>query len=451
MKRRVITTAECDSFDEVLKLAQTLFDNQFLMEDRIEKLENKGKRAPPTEAELAAKTKAKADKEAEKTAAKQAKEKEKADKATAKDAEKKAKLAKKTAATKAVKKGMVSMKTLLTTVVLVLCFGILAFATVDITQIDFPTVTSGTFDQSLRGWFDTLNQDIVLSGGTLGLRSGGTVYYVDGNKSTAGTGTGGWDNAFNTLSAAMAASHANIAVSARRAWASRNTIYVRADGITEDLTTLAQKTDIIGVGSDDAFEKALITGTWAIPDTTGYPGCHFYNMLFQDDGAGGALWDVDTQSGLEFHSCWFRPNATDTIGLQVEECQNLVVDRCFFGEQGTNGDFTASAIKVVDDTDAVWNYRITNNIIYSDAIGIDWDETGSEGNLIAYNFMYTVGIGIDEEGDKVFCIGNRMVTAVDTGTYTAGFDFSEARAIDNIITGSGGETDIVPNPEATAN
>lgn len=326
----------------------------------------------------------------------------------------------------------------------------ISFGTVDVTEINFRNVQSGNLDKNLRGWVTTLNTDITLSGGSLGLRSGGTVYYVDGNKSTAGNGTS-WDDAFNTLSAAMAASHANIAVSSRRAWATRNTIYVRADGITEDLTTMAQKTDIIGVGSDDAFEKALITGTWIIPDTTSYLGCHFYNMLFQDDGAGGALFDIDTQSGIEFHNCWFRPNATDTIGLQVEECQNIVVNNCFFGEQGTNGDFTASAIKVVDDTDAVWNYRITNNIIYSDAIGIDWDETGSEGNLIAHNFMYTVGIGIDEEGDKVFCIGNRMVTAVDTGTYTAGFDFSEARAIDNIITGSGGETDIVPNPEATAN
>lgn len=344
---------------------------------------------------------------------------------------------------------MLKKALLLIVITIILCST--ALGTVDITQIRFNVVNSNTFDQSLRGWISTLNQDIVLSGGTLGLKSGGTVYYVDGNKSTAGTGLGGFDNAFNTLSAAMAASHANIAVSSRRAWASRNTIYVRADGITEDLTTMAQKTDIIGVGSDDAFEKALITGTWTIPDTVNYLGCHFYNMLFQDDGAGGALWDLDTQSGTEFHNCWFRPNATDTIGLQVEECQNIVVNNCFFGEQGTNGDFTASAIKVVDDTDAVWNYRITNNIIYSDAIGIDWDETGSEGNLIAYNFMWTVGIGIDEEGDKVFCIGNRMVTDVDTGTYTAGFDFSEARAIDNIITGSGGETDVVPLPEGTAN
>ena len=33
----------------------------------------------------------------------------------------------------------------------------------------------------------------------------------------------------------------------------------------------------------------------------------------------------------------------------------------------------------------------------------------------------------------------------------AGFDFVEAQAIDNTVTGSGGETDITPLPETTAN
>jgi hypothetical protein len=276
------------------------------------------------------------------------------------------------------------------------------------------------------------------------LKSGGTVYYVDGNKVTAGTGTGSWDNAFNTLSAAMAASHANIAVSSRRAWATRNTIYVRADAITEDITALAQKTDIIGVGSDDAFEKALIIGTFIIPDTVSYPGCHFYNMKFYDDGAGGVLHDIDTQAGLEYHGCVFNANATDTIGLQVEECQNLVVDSCEFSDQGTNGGFTASAILIVDDTDGIWNYKINNNIIRSDGIGIDCDETAGEALWVIGNVFDTVGLWIDDEGDDMLVINNRAVTAVDTGTSTAGYDFSLAKAAGNIQTGSGGETDTVP-------
>lgn len=279
----------------------------------------------------------------------------------------------------------------------------------------------------------------------------GDVWYVDGNMSDNNGDGKSWKTAFQLLSTALAASHADIAVSADREWASRNTIWVRADGITEDLTALAQKTDVRGVGSDDAFEKALLTGTITIADTTQYIGCHFYGFIFQDDGAGGVLHDIDTQSGLEYHNCWFRANATDTIGLQVEECQNIVVNNCEFSDQGTNGGFSASAIKVVNDTDAVWNYRITNNYIRSAGIGLDWDETVSEGCIVANNIFDTTGRWIDDEGDDILVIQNMAITAVDTGTWTAGFDLNLAKAAGNIQTGSGGETDEVPVRLQTGN
>ena len=339
------------------------------------------------------------------------------------------------------------MKRLFTILTTALLFCSIAGGAVNTTVFNSDSVSNhDILAPLLRSSFDTVNTDTVLaSGGRAdGLKSGGTVYYVDGNKLTAGTGTGGWNNAFNTLSAAMAASHANIAVSARRAWATRNTIYVRADAITEDITALAQKTDIIGVGSDDAFEKALIIGTWIIPDTVSYAGCHFYNMKFYDDGAGGALMDIDTQAGLEFHGCVFNANATDTIGLQVEECQNLKVIGCEFSDQGTNGGFTASAIKIVDDTDAIWNYFILGNFIRSDGIGLDVDETAGEALWVTDNYFDTTGLWVDDEGDDCLVIRNIAVTAVDTGTVTAGYDFSLAKSAGNIQTGSGGQTDEVP-------
>ena len=388
---------ECDTTEEVCTVFNRLIDNQNLIEAKVEQL------------------------------------------ASVKKAKKKTK-----------KKGAISMKTLVSIVaVLLILFAVtLCPAPVTLTEINHDNVTSGTFDQSLRGWMDTLNKDIVLAGGGSGLRSGGTVYYVDGNKSTAGNGLS-WEGAFNTLSAAMAASHANIAVSSRRAWASRNTIFVRADEIVEDLTTMAQKTDIIGVGSNDGYKKAGITGTWIIPDTVSYMGCRFYNMMFTDTGA-NAIFDIDTQGGLEFHYCLFDSSTSTTIGLQVEETSWLVVNSCEFSRVSASMGFSASAIKVVDDTNPIYGCRITNNSIMGN-IGIDWDETQSYNCWIEDNYMSTTGIGIDEEGDNVHVIGNRMITAVDTGTYTNGFDFSEAKAIDNTVTGSGGETDITPLPETTAN
>jgi hypothetical protein len=322
-----------------------------------------------------------------------------------------------------------------------------AVAEVSLKTINFNTVQPAeTLAKTMRNSFSKVNQDVTQAGGSKsdGLKSGGTVYYVDGNKVTAGTGTGGWSNAFNTLSAAMAASHANIAVSSRRAWATRNTIYVRADAITEDITALAQKTDIVGVGSNDAYEKALIIGTWIIPDTTAYIGCHFYNMQFRDDGAGGALMDIDTQSGLEFHGCLFDGGATDTIALQVEECQFLVVEGCEFSDVSQTLPWSASAIKVVDDTDPVFGYKIVGNIISTAGIGIDFDETVSANCWIAGNYIRATGLTIDDEGDDVFVVNNRLITDVNTSTSTAGYDFNIQLAAGNIQMGATGLCDTIP-------
>jgi len=271
----------------------------------------------------------------------------------------------------------------------------------------------------------------------------GTIYYVDGNKITAGTGTGGWDNAFNTLSAAMAASHANIADTTRRAWASRNTIYVRADGITEDITKLCDKTDIIGVGSNDAYNGlAKITGSWIIPDTVSYIGCRFYNMFFIDSGA-SAIMDIDTQPGLEFHNCHFEATALTTIGLQIEESNFLVVDNCEFSMVSSTMAFTASAIKIMQDTDAIYDCKITNNIIMG-AIGIDWDETASYNCWITDNYICSTGMTIDCEDDNVFVINNRLITDIDTTTSTAGYDFNIQLAAGNIQMGDTGLGDSIP-------
>lgn len=275
------------------------------------------------------------------------------------------------------------------------------------------------------------------------IAQGGDIFYVDGNKVVAGDGST-WAKAFNTLSAAMAASHADIAVTADRQWASRNIIYVRADGITEDLTTMAQKTDIIGVGSNDGYKKALIVGTWIIPDTVSYLGCRFFNMQFRDDGAGGAIFDLDTQSGIEFHNCLFDGGATDTIALQAEESPFLVVNGCEFSDVSANLPWSASAIKIVQDTDAIYGCRITNNIIMTAGIGIDWDESQSYNCWINDNYIRATGLTIDEEGDNVLVMNNRLITDVDTTTSTAGYDFNIQLSAGNIQMGTTGLGDTIP-------
>jgi len=306
---------------------------------------------------------------------------------------------------------------------LVLFVGLMGFCTL---------AMAATYNQPL--YSTTVSTDLQKDAANQ--RNGGQVYYVDGNKvSDSGDGVS-WSTAYKYLSTAMAASHANIATN--RNWAARNTIYVRGDEITEDMVTLAQKTDIIGVGSNGAYGKAGVTGSWIIPDTINYMGCHFYNMMFTDAGA-TALFDIDTQTGLEFHDCLFDSGAATTIGLQVEESGWFVVDNCEFSRVSSALGFATAAIFVVDDTDAFYGARITNSRVNGFAIGIDWNEDESYNCIIGDNTIYATGMPIDCESDSVVVVRNMLMTAVDCDTYAigTGFDFDLKKAAGNILMGSG--------------
>jgi len=244
-------------------------------------------------------------------------------------------------------------------------------AQVNTKNINFNTVQpTNDLVKILQKSFNQVNQDVLQAGGGAGLWSNGKVYFVDGNKLIAGSGTGGWSNAFNTLSAALAASHADIAVSSQRHFASRNTIFVQGDMIDEDITALAQKTDIIGVGSNDFAPKAGISGNWAIAATTNYQGCRFFNMDFSDSAAGGVLFAIDGQSGVEFYNCTFDSAATDTVGLSITSSSWTKVIGCDFGPvSGAGRGFSVAAIQVIED-DPVYQALIQGNYI-SGAVGID--------------------------------------------------------------------------------
>lgn len=315
-------------------------------------------------------------------------------------------------------------------------------AAVDVTEINFSNVQSGNFDRYLRGWVETLNDDIVLAGG---LRSGGTVYYVDGNKVTAGNGTS-WDDAFNTLSAALAVSHANIAISSRRAWASRNTIFVRADAITEDLTKLAQKTDVIGVGSYNQYKKAGIIGDHVIEaaSTAHYVGCRLINMQFRGDG-GGILFDIPiNQNGIEFINCDFQQNGGETIALRLGGNHDTRITNCIFRPNTSGVGFSTAAIQVLEGAGALTNVRISGNQIGSGGIGIDWNETGSLNCWITDNLFFTTAMVIDtDDATQVMVMRNRGASLLNSGDNTIS-DFNIKYAADNIFTGDN-DTKNIPS------
>jgi len=277
----------------------------------------------------------------------------------------------------------------------------------------------------------------------LALAGAKTIYYCDGNYGSDGnSGVGGWDNAVQTLAAAMALSQADIS-SGAEGWAARNVILCKGDAFTEDLVLLAQKTYVIGVGSYNAKAQACLVGNH-VPTgttTTAY-GTRFFNFRFMGDATtGGDIWTLDsTVSDLEFHNCIFHAAAAtvctaaiiDTaspfLGIYGCEFRGLWSDACI--------EFGAGA--------GLRGTRIIGNYIEGADVGIEIASgaTVSTGAslldcIIKDNVINTAGLCIDDNADLAFIIGNYCFTDGDTGSAGAGvIDGNTDISMANRISGS---------------
>jgi hypothetical protein len=272
----------------------------------------------------------------------------------------------------------------------------------------------------------------------------GQVYFVDANKSDNSGDGSTWATAYKYLATALAASHAKMALTADRNWAGRNTIYVKGDSLDEDLTKLAQKTDVIGVGSCNQHPRPRLEGTHVIEAqaTTDYMGCRFFNIEFYASTAGKIITIPANQNGIIFQNCVFNGNSIATHGIQLTSSHDTEINNCRF----VNG-FTTACIYV--PAGAITNFFVRDCIIQGAGIGIDFDCTTTQAVDCWFidNLIHTVGVPIDSESDTAFLsvavVGNRMITDVDTTTVTAGYDFVLGMALGNTVTGKD-ETDAVP-------
>lgn len=209
-----------------------------------------------------------------------------------------------------------------------------------------------------------------------GLGSIGTTYYVDCNAG-ADTNDGlSWETPFKKLSVALAASHSNIAAGAT-GWASRNRIFFKGDQTAtadgENLTKLAQKTDIIGVGSTDWKAKPQLMGNHTITAATQYLGCRFINVAFKGPTtAGGDIFTVTGQHGLAFIGCTFDGTSSTpaTAAMVMAACQVLTVKDCVFF-----GAFSDAVIEI--GAGAADNLIIENNFIQGANEGVDIKNTAT--------------------------------------------------------------------------
>lgn len=283
---------------------------------------------------------------------------------------------------------------------------------------------------------DGIIGDINLSGNLIlgGVITGGQgeVYFVEGNTGNNDNSGKDWNNAFKTLTHALAVSHANIAASPK-GWAARNTIFCKGDYLDEDLTTLAQKTNIVGVGSCD-HARCRLVGTHIIPATINYMGCRFYNFDFRDDGP-TANFTITSQIGIEFHNCLFSSIANCTYGLYFVTCNKIKIMNCqFLPVMGGAGEmFLTAAIGITGTT--VNGVQIIDNIIYG-VKGIYCSSTTVYEGIIKDNLIKATGITIDDDSVDFVIVGNRLISAAAQSDLPSVLAYNAALAVDNILTGS---------------
>jgi len=266
-----------------------------------------------------------------------------------------------------------------------------------------------------------------------------TVFYVDGNAGNdSNSGVGGWENSFKTLTVALAASNADIA-SNKYGWAARNVIYARGDTFTEDLDLLAQKTDIIGVGSYDANPRPGLVGNHE-PTGTSCTGTRFFNFFFRGAHTAGAdIFTLDTYStGIQFIGCKFSAHAAiiatgAIIGVSTSDLQIL---GCEF-----TGGFSDATIELSTDQRAL---RIVGNYIESGGQGIDLKSTTTDGAtieeehmLIQGNTIYAATECIMDSSGLALVVDNRCVSKQASGLNGVGvIDAEENLALNNFIAAS---------------
>jgi len=265
-----------------------------------------------------------------------------------------------------------------------------------------------------------------------------SVFYVDGNVVNSGDGFT-WDTAKKTLAEGLAAAHLYQTTSSNRAWAHRATVYVAGDDLDEDLTKFAEKTDVIGVGSDDGNKGPRILGNHVLEAATEdtYAGCRFINMTFKPEASGPVVTIPTGQHGIEFHYSKWEWAAASTTGILITASLDMVVDNCRF-VKGSGTGFSTGAISI--GAGAASQTIITNSYIDAN-VGITLNaSTTGEGILIQNNTVIAVGVTIDDNSDLAYVIDNRCISEGTLGANS--YDFSLAKSAGNIVTGSDNTLDV---------
>ena len=267
-------------------------------------------------------------------------------------------------------------------------------------------------------------------------------YYVDLN--VAATGAGTPDHPFATIAEAITASNASIGLAANRWWARRNKIFVCGDGITESLTVLPEKCDIIGCGSD-LYPFPRVIGRHVI--AVAKVGTRFINMGLQASSADDLLTLPAGCHGFQFIGGLCVPKSGGTtIGFKITDTACMkIAGNSFQVNGGAMASIFGTAISLLGTVGH------ESEISYNKIIGTVGILTATAlvalGSHINNNFIHATGLTINDVAQDYYVYDNRLITDVDIDSDTTlGIVCKPELACGNIITGSGtaGTSDWYP-------
>jgi hypothetical protein len=230
------------------------------------------------------------------------------------------------------------------------------------------------------------------------------TYYADLN--VAATGGGSPDHPFATIAEAIAASNASIGLAGNRWWARRNRIFVCGDGISEDLTILPEKCDIIGCGSD-VYPFPRVIGHHII--ALAKVACRFINMGFQADAATPLFVIPAGSHGLQFLGGLMTPAVGgSTRAIQMTDTACVVVDGLKI-QYNIGGGIFAEGMSILGTVGH--EIEIKNSDIYAtEGIHIAAGN-GCTGSIIKKNNIYATALTVNDESLLFRVVDNQLVTA----------------------------------------
>ncbi len=270
-------------------------------------------------------------------------------------------------------------------------------------------------------------------------------YYVDLN--VAATGSGSPDHPFATLAEAITASNASIGLAANRWWARRNQIFVCGDGITESLTVLPEKCDIIGCGSDLVpFPRIIGAHTIAVAKV----GCRFINMGFQATGTGDLFVIPAGCHGFQMLGGMIQASvAGNTKALEITDSALVVIQGVEIHQNPGAYATGIFAVGIAIEGTASNHQTLIDKCFIEATEGIDVVASApAYGSRITNNIIKATVLTIDENSDVVIVSGNELFTAANGNTNCEGaIDANPLLASNNRITSANTANCPYPCPD----